>query len=55
VKAVAQSNLKFGYVSGDSFRSPDYFPKMVALDADEPVIEHPTNWTLELLMREDKG
>jgi hypothetical protein len=55
VKAVAQNNLKFGYVSGDSFRSLDYFPKMVALDADEPVIEHPTNWTLELLMREDKG
>ena len=55
VKAVAVNNLKFGYLTGDSFRSPDYFAKVVILDDDEPVEEHFTNWSLSFSAREDRG
>lgn len=41
VKATALANLKFTYVTGDVFRSQDYFPKLVSLDTDRPAEENP--------------
>ncbi len=55
VKATAVSNLKFGYVTGDIFRSRDYFPKMVSVDSKKPWMEHLTTWTLDHQMAEDRG
>ena len=55
VKAVAQANLKFGYLTGDRFRAIDYFPKMVSLDEKKPWRQHFTTWSLEHSMAEDRG
>jgi hypothetical protein len=59
VKAVADVNLKYGYLTGDVFRSLDYFPKVVSLDSDIPLQvpgeDHVTTYTFDHLMREDKG
>jgi hypothetical protein len=56
VKAVAVNNLKYGYLTGDVFRSPDYFPKMVTPDADLPAEEIITTFALgPLNMIEDRG
>jgi hypothetical protein len=59
VKAVADVNLKYGYLTGDVFRSLDYFPKVISLDSDIP-LQVPgedlvTTYTFDHLMREDKG
>jgi hypothetical protein len=56
VKAVAQNNLKFGYITGDKFRAIDYFPKMVSLDTKHrPWRQHFTTWSLTHRMAEDRG
>jgi len=38
-KVTCLANLKFTYVTGDIFRSRDYFPKLVSLDSDPPFEE----------------
>lgn len=55
VKAVADANLKYGYLTGDIFRSLDYFPKMVSQDSDLPLTRALTTFTLDHLMAEDRG
>lgn len=55
VKAVAVNNLKYGYLTGDVFRSLDYFPKMVVPDGDLPLSRLITTYALDFLMTEDKG
>lgn len=56
VKAVAVNNLKNGYLTGDKFRTRDYFPKMVSLDTkNKPWRQHFTTWSLMHRMAEDRG
>jgi hypothetical protein len=55
VKAVAQNNLKFGYLAGDVFRSLDYFPKVVSGDNDIPLEQRITTFAFDHLMLEDRG
>jgi len=54
-KATAVNNLKYGYLTGDAFRSPDYFPKMVAADGDQPWDQLITTYSFDHLMTEDRG
>jgi hypothetical protein len=54
-KATAVSNLKHSYLTGDIFRSLDYFPKMVSADSDLPNAQRITTYALDHLMTEDKG
>lgn len=54
-KATAVSNLKYGYLTGDVFRSLDYFPKMVSADSDIPLARAITTYSLDHLMTEDRG
>jgi len=56
VKAVAVSNLKYGYLTGDVFRATDYFPKLKTPDADLPAEEIITTFAFgPLKMVEDRG
>jgi len=55
VSVTALNNLKFGYLTGDIFRSRDYFPKMVSLDSDLPVQELITTFAFDHSCREDLG
>jgi hypothetical protein len=55
VKAVAQNNLKYGYLTGDVFRSLDYFPKVVSGDNDIPLERRITTYAFDHLMLEDRG
>ncbi len=50
---VAVSNLKFSYVAGDVLKSRYHFPKLVLLDADDPVVEGLTWYDFALRARED--
>ena len=36
ISVTATANLKYGYVSGDTFKSPDYLTKVASLDAIKP-------------------
>ena len=56
ISITARDNLKYSYVSGDIFRTRDYFPKVVAGpgEADLPVRENPgLTFTLDHVMVED--
>lgn len=56
VKAVAVNNLKFSYSTGDQFRSPDYFPKMISMDSDLDLTRpRPTTYSFHHRMVEDRG
>jgi hypothetical protein len=55
VKATAQVNLKYGYLTGDVFRSLDYFPKVVSADSDKPFSQGFTTYALDHVMTEDRG
>lgn len=56
VSVTARDNLLFSYVGGDLFRSRGYFPKVVAVEADFPVVENRgRTFTLDHTMREDAG
>lgn len=55
VKAVAQNNLRFSYATGDTFRSVDYYPKMVSQDSDLPLTRQVTTFLFDHTMAEDRG
>ena len=55
-KVTAVANLLFSYISGDIFRSVNYFPKLVRSDADQPFEENPgVTYSLDHTAEEDRG
>jgi hypothetical protein len=55
-KATCLANLKFSYVTGDVFRSRDYFPKLVSLDSDPPFDERAgITYSFDHSCEEDRG
>jgi hypothetical protein len=53
VSVVITAGLKYGYVSGDIFRSRNYIPLAVSLDNDDPVeLATATGWTFDHHYRE---
>jgi hypothetical protein len=56
VKVSCLANLKYSYVTGDIFRSRDYFPKLVSIDTDPPMDEHEgITYSLDHMAEEDRA
>lgn len=36
ISVTATANLKYGYLSGDTFQSPEFLPKVISLDGVKP-------------------
>ena len=52
IDVTAAANLKYGYVSGDTFVSRDFLPKVVSLDRVKPWRRNLTTFTFDHLFRE---
>ena len=52
VDVTATANLKYGYVSGDTFVSRDFLPKVVSFDSVKPWRRNLTTFTFDHRFRE---
>ena len=57
VKVTCLANLMYSYVTGDIFRSQDYFPKLVNMDGAEPPFDENAGitYSFDSTAEEDRG